>query len=649
MLINTIEIKNFGIYYGLNTFDLSPSENKNIILISGQNGSGKTTLLNAIKIAIYGPEFLGYQSYNDKYYNFIQNKLNAFAINENQTEFYISINFSLIESGENINYNIKRTWNFKNSKLNEQVLIQKNSKQIKDEKALNFLSYIHSFMPPSLYDMFFFDGEKIERMFFLKNSKEEVTTIFNLLFNIDVFNSLKKDLFKYIKQKNIYSTLDENEKEFTALTETKKILFTKIETESINLNVLNEKILDNKSILAQIENEFKLIGGLKDKDLNEYNQNLNLLESKKEKKSNELKEIINEFLPFIMLKDQLKDLTISILKEKTIKENILINAKINDEHLLNSIISATKLPKETINLMLNHICNYHKLDTHDQLLYNFSSDAEISIQTLGNKIKVLNTNNIQHLQKSINKYTAQTYELRKQIEQNTNQQFMDKMNEIKSLTTIIISDEEKYKLYFDNVNDLNSELADLEDIIEKASIKIKDAKKDKNIFSVVDTINCIIDKYSNSIKNEKLALLEKEITHIFDKLIRKEDFIKHININSLTSDITLINKLDIPMPESNLSAGEKQIYILSILWGMLRVSNRNVPLVFDTLLGRLDESHKESIVTEFLPTIGKQVIILSTDSEMNDKYHDLLMNSINRHYSINFDSSTNKVITKILS
>jgi len=57
MIINSIELNNFGIYQGKNIYDFQIDDEKNIILINGKNGSGKTTLLNAIKLSLYGPFF----------------------------------------------------------------------------------------------------------------------------------------------------------------------------------------------------------------------------------------------------------------------------------------------------------------------------------------------------------------------------------------------------------------------------------------------------------------------------------------------------------------------------------------------------------------------------------------------------------------
>jgi DNA sulfur modification protein DndD len=52
MIINKIILNNYGLYEGVQEFDLRPEKDKNIILIGGENGAGKTTLFDSIKLCL---------------------------------------------------------------------------------------------------------------------------------------------------------------------------------------------------------------------------------------------------------------------------------------------------------------------------------------------------------------------------------------------------------------------------------------------------------------------------------------------------------------------------------------------------------------------------------------------------------------------
>ena len=83
-----------------------------------------------------------------------------------------------------------------------------------------------------------------------------------------------------------------------------------------------------------------------------------------------------------------------------------------------------------------------------------------------------------------------------------------------------------------------------------------------------------------------------------------------------------------------LSSGERQIYAISLVWALAMASQKPLPIVIDTPLGRLDRDHKLHIVSKYLPEAGKQVIVLSTDEEVAGQRRDLVQNHIAKEYLI---------------
>ena len=50
------------------------------------------------------------------------------------------------------------------------------------------------------------------------------------------------------------------------------------------------------------------------------------------------------------------------------------------------------------------------------------------------------------------------------------------------------------------------------------------------------------------------------------------------------------------LKKSGLSAGEKEIFAISLLWGLAQSSQLNLPIIIDTPLSRLDSHHRDKIV-----------------------------------------------------
>jgi DNA sulfur modification protein DndD len=94
-----------------------------------------------------------------------------------------------------------------------------------------------------------------------------------------------------------------------------------------------------------------------------------------------------------------------------------------------------------------------------------------------------------------------------------------------------------------------------------------------------------------------------------------------------------------------LSAGEKQIYAIAILEALAKTSGRKLPIIIDTPLGRLDSKHRRKLVENYFPTASHQVIILSTDTEIDESFHKSLSDHISHTIKLDYDESIASTIT----
>src|SRR5690606_6816571 len=129
------------------------------------------------------------------------------------------------------------------------------------------------------------------------------------------------------------------------------------------------------------------------------------------------------------------------------------------------------------------------------------------------------------------------------------------------------------------------------------------------------------------------------------------NYISTIIIDPETYDVNLFDSQKDYIEKTTLSAGEKEILLISIIWAIFKCSGRKVPFIFDTLLGRLDKTHKASVLKEFIPSCGKQAIILSTDTEIDEEQYHILENHIAKEYVLEFDvkKKETQIITNYFS
>lgn len=106
--------------------------------------------------------------------------------------------------------------------------------------------------------------------------------------------------------------------------------------------------------------------------------------------------------------------------------------------------------------------------------------------------------------------------------------------------------------------------------------------------------------------------------------------------------VKLYKRIDI----NRLSKGERQIFILSLYWAIIELSGQEIPFIIDTPYARIDASHRKEISEKFFPNISRQVIILSTDEEINEEYYQIMKPYIAKEFLLVNDESQNRTSMK---
>ncbi len=99
----------------------------------------------------------------------------------------------------------------------------------------------------------------------------------------------------------------------------------------------------------------------------------------------------------------------------------------------------------------------------------------------------------------------------------------------------------------------------------------------------------------------------------------------------------LTDAADMEGRPERLSAGERQLLAVSILWAMGRASGRPLPVAVDTPLGRLDGIHRRQLVERYFPHAAGQVLLLSTDEEVDADLYAVLEPFVGRAYRLHHD------------
>ena len=151
-------------------------------------------------------------------------------------------------------------------------------------------------------------------------------------------------------------------------------------------------------------------------------------------------------------------------------------------------------------------------------------------------------------------------------------------------------------------------------------------------------VQSVVQDYQERLVTEKLDRLESVLTDRYLRISNKAEYYEGVEIDPDEISIHIRTIHGDLKHQSQLSAGERQIFATALLWALADISGRPLPFIIDTPLGRLDKEHRRKLVENFFPTASHQVFLFSTDTEITEKYRELLGDDIAAEF--HFSNST---------
>jgi len=74
-----------------------------------------------------------------------------------------------------------------------------------------------------------------------------------------------------------------------------------------------------------------------------------------------------------------------------------------------------------------------------------------------------------------------------------------------------------------------------------------------------------------------------------------------------------------------------------LISALAKVSGHNLPFIIDTPLGRLDSNHRLNLINNFFPYASHQMIIFSTNTEVDKPSFEALQPYLARSFNIEYD------------
>jgi len=636
LIIKNVQLHNYGPFKGSHSIDLALPSIKRVTLIGGLNGSGKTSIFEGIQLCLFGAQSDLHKENRraHSYSKFLEAKVNRDAPNNTRCAINLTLNLGDdTDIAEDII--LERSWTKTTKGTKESFEVTRNG-MIDVVLSENWIEFISTIISPALSKLFLFDGEKILKYAEPAETSKLLIQGIETLIGADLITNLEDDL-ALLKKNIIKDTSPDLQSELSETEDEINDVKKQLKKDESKLIKLKEKNDITQKEYEDLETKFRAKG------IKSF-EKIEKLEA----------EVIDLKTQITLLEKEQVNIASGVMPLKLVKNNILairksaedslnqseLNLKIDawakrDKFVMKSLGDLPKAKADKLKKLLDESLNKEKeqikntgvsfveskvfeLDALDELI-----DEDYK-QYKSNKKELNNLRlNLESLEKAI---------LRAPDDNNAKSMLLNRDDLIKKISVAeaeisqladsiksseirLLSLEGRYKKQFDEKIDALQSSS-----IQKSQLqKIKVAEKN-------------LASFKKRIVDGSIDSFEAQIATKFQFLNRKDSLIDSIQIDKETYMIEAVDIEKKIIGLEDLSAGERQLLAISILWSLSEVSKINVPVVIDTPLGRLDSKHREQLITKYFPQAGSQTIILSTDEEIIGKYYKSLKPYIGNEY-----------------
>ena len=631
MIIKKLTMHNFGVYASTNVLEFKGK--KPIVLIGGMNGRGKTTILEAVLLSLYGGNSFAYKE--SKYATYGQYLKSYVNTADGTLETYVEIEFSMDVAGKET-YCVRRDWDSKQLRVHEKISVKKNG----EENAFltkNWPMFVENILPSALSNFFFFDGEKIAELA-VEETSEQMKESIKAMLGITVLDVLQSDVGKIIRKISKETVGNQDIQKLEELRTAKEDAERKLEQADSNIASLHAELEKLQLELEQLNNDYSVKGGgileQKNQMMRQRSESLATVTGCQD----QLLEKAGGELPLALVADLLVDIETEGKLDHERKINSIALDKIRTAY--SSFASKSTAVNDFIDYMKEEMPGADQKE-----IYNLSDLSLLQIESL-------NSSGISTEKKKARDLIAKRNQQQRRIDEIDNslsveideQSLKDLFEQIRAKERSIFEKQVEIDVSIKERSSINGTLMVAESefgkCAEKTLVALESVDTDERTVKYAHMAIDIIKLYRTRLQERKTDLLAQTMTECYKKLANKKNLVDHIKMDSDTLDLHYMNSEGEEIAKKRLSAGEKQLMVISLLWALAMCSKKKLPVIIDTPLSRLDSSHRQALIKTYFPKASDQTIILSTDSEINETYYSLMKKNIGDEFTLKYNDET---------
>jgi DNA sulfur modification protein DndD len=650
MILEQLTLRNFCLFRGQQVFDLAPAPpsrkepGRPIVLVGGRNGTGKTTVLDAIQLALYGARARCSKRDDLAYSEYLRQSMHLGASGSDGAG--VSLSFRYASGGEDHLYEVCRSWYVQGTKVREDLRVYQDG--LPDRRHTeHWTQLVEDLFPLEVSQLFFFDAEKIRSLAEDETSSQVLGTAVKSLLGLDIVERLIADTTPLLARFPTEAATAQPDDEKATLEREIEALGT--ETDALQRSELENHLQRAKEEQKRAEETFAAVGGPLWAAKEDRKRTQTQLESERDECERRLVALSATELPLCLVEELLTAVQRQDLREQEASEAAIIQRILSerDDGLVGRLNEA-KTPARLIKL----VTAYLESDRQDRMTTK-GAPARLSLpEGARSLLHHLTQQKLGELRAESVSLLARLKRVRRKLQDLEDAQKLTPddervgqiMAKITASTARLTSLDEEAKrmdkLIAARKVERETRRNRLQAILKK-EVKEDFARDDRRRMSqMVGRTRLVMQEFLARATERKIDRLSELITESFRFLLRKQTLVERIAIHPTTFAIALVDDAGRTLAKQRLSEGEKQIFAISVLWGLARASSRPLPAIIDTPMARLDATHRSHLIERYFPHASHQVIILSTDTEVDHQYYQALRPHIARAYHLNYSEAT---------
>ena len=644
MILDEITLENFGLYAGRQTIELTPPDaSKPIVLFGGLNGGGKTTLLDALQLCLFGPQAKLSNRGSLRYKEYLSRCIHEGA---NCREAAVEICFHRIVEGQEEHYRIRRTWRMVNGRCREKFTVCRNGKT-QPVLADNWAAQVEDYFPTNIAHLFLFDGEQVEAYASREQASALLGSAIQNLLGLDLVDRLEKDLQVYERRKRAETNEDALDGVIAVMENDLDALRRQIDSLAQERAGLRTHSIDRtERKLDDVQQKYRRLGGALYDQREAIEKRCNDAKQALKDGQAALREFAAGAAPLLRVRSLLERVNERDRREEASRRARHVAEALTErdsevlEHLKSLFIEESTL--DALKAFLSRDRDHRKALGQYQSVLDIPSEVRGDLNSLvrgGLKEIESFAQALLGTQEERCAYAEQTQMEYESIpSSHTIAELVEKQQRLKSELTSL---QAEYAAMGSDIERQAQELARREQALSRlleADAKEKAYRDDRaRILHHSSKARGTLTTFRQAVVRRHVNRIEALVLECYQQLLRKSALVTGLSIDPDDFSLTLIGRNGKTLSPERLSAGERQLLAIALLWGMARASGRPLPTAIDTPLGRLDGSHRMHLVERYLPFASHQVVLLSTDEEIIGDYLDRLGPWIGRSYLLAYD------------